>query len=192
MSEHHDRSDHRPADVPHRPGEVHTPDAVQYDRDLNVRGVVFSALVLAAGTLLVLLLAWWLFLGLGRLEKAADPPPPALREVRERRLPPEPRLQADADGDMLKLRAAEDQRIARPAWIDQSQGTVRIPVDLAIDVFLRRGLPASPANPASPATSGNPAMPATTPGALAVPAPPAPTPATTAPNTPNPPAGGAR
>ena len=128
------------SEEPHRPGEVHTADAIEYDRDLNVRGVIVSAIVLAVGTLFVLLLVWWLFLGLGRLERAADPPAPALREVRERRLPPEPRLQANADGDMLTLRAAEDQLIARPAWIDPKQGTVRIPVDLAIDVVLRRGL----------------------------------------------------
>jgi hypothetical protein len=177
MSDHSHRSDHRPprpGDVPHPPGEVHTSDAAQYDRDLNVRGVIWSALVLAGGTLLVLLVVWWLFLGLGRLEKASDPPAPAMREVRQRRLPPEPRLQANADGDMLALRAAEDQMIARPSWIDQKQGTVRIPVDLAIDVLLRRGLPAANGNPS------------TTPGALATPALPEPTPVTTAPN----PAGG--
>ncbi len=179
MSEHPHRTD-RPADAPHRPGEVHTSDAAQYDRDLNVRGVVWSALILAGGTLLVLLVVWWLFLGLGRLEKAADPPAPAMREVRQRRLPPEPRLQANADGDMLTLRAAEDQMIARPSWIDQKQGTVRIPVDLAIDVLLRRGLPAANGNPT------------TTPGALATPAPPAPTPATTAPNPASPKAGDAQ
>jgi len=157
MSEEHPRKD-RPADVPHRPGEVHTPDSVQYDRDLNIRGVVWSALALAVGTIAILFVVWWLFLGLGRLEKASDPPAPALREVRERRLPPEPRLQADADGDMLKLRATEDQRIARPGWIDRQQGTARIPVDLAIDVLLRRGLPAPPALPV------NPGKPATNPG----------------------------
>jgi hypothetical protein len=149
---------------PHRPGEVHTSDAAQYDRDLNVRGVVWSALILAAGTLLVLLLVWWLFLGLGRLGKASDPPAPALRQVRERRLPPEPRL----------------QMIARPSWIDQKQGTVRIPVDLAIDVLVRRGLPAANGNPSA------------TPGALATPAPPVPTPVTTAPNPASPQAGDAQ
>jgi hypothetical protein len=154
----------------HRPGEVHRSDAAQYDRDLNVRGVVWSALILAVGTIAVLFVVWWLFLGLSKLERAADPPAPALREVRERRLPPEPRLQSDADGDMLKLRAAEDQSLERASWIDEKQGTARIPVDLAIDVLLRRGLPAGNGNPG------------TTPGALAVPAPPAPTPATTAPN----------
>jgi hypothetical protein len=148
MSEPHSRPDHRPADVPRRPGEVHTPDSVEYDRDLNVRGVVWSALALAVGTVVVLFLMWWMFVGLGKLEKASDPPAPALREVRERRLPPEPRLQADADGDMLKLRAVEDQSLERAAWIDEKQGTARIPVDLAIDVLLRRGMPPPAPQPA--------------------------------------------
>jgi len=145
-----------PPDVPHRPGEVHTPDAVQYDQDLNVRGVIWTALLLAAGTLLIVLLMWWLFVGLRHLEQATDPPPPALREVRERRLPPEPRLQSDPDGDMLRLRADEDQLLTRPAWIDQGQGTARIPIDLAMEVLARRGLPATPAAPPVSARSGQP------------------------------------
>ncbi len=177
MSEHGKHE--QPADVPRRPGEVHTPDAVQYDRDLNVRGVVISAVSLAVGTLVVLALVWWLFTGLRRLEKAADPPAPALREVRERHLPPEPRLQSDADGDMRGLRAAEDQMIERPSWIDEKQGTVRIPVDLAIDVLVRRGLPVANGNPGGTGGAGAP-------GALAKPAPAAPTPTTTAPAPPTP------
>jgi hypothetical protein len=163
MSEHR-HSHPLPADAPHRPGEVRTPDAVQYDRDLNVRGVAWTAILLAIGTILALFLSWWIFLGLGKLEKASDPPPPALREVRERRLPPAPRLQDDPDGDMLKLRAQEDQQIARPSWIDEKQGTLRIPVDLAIDVLARRGLPAANGNPSVPAATpapGQPAMPPT-------------------------------
>jgi hypothetical protein len=177
MSEHRQHGHHHPPDVPHRPGEVHTPDAVQYDRDLNVRAVVVTAVSLAGGTLVILVLMWWLFGGLRRLETAADPPPPALREVRERHLPPEPRLQSEPDLDMLQLRAEEDQMIARPAWIDPKQGTLRIPVDLAIDVLVRRGLPAANGNPArppgSPTTPLPPVPTANTPGTAAA-APPSP------------------
>jgi len=150
-----------PPGQPGRPGEGHTPDAEQYDRDLNLRAVVWTALSLTVGTLVILLLMWWLFAGLRHLETAADPPQPALREVRERRLPPEPRLQSDPDGDMLRLRADEDQRLERPAWIDQKQGTLRIPVDIAIDVLARRGLPA-----VSGAAAPAPATTAPSPGGL--------------------------
>jgi hypothetical protein len=186
LDRHGQHGHHPPPDVPHRPGETHTPDAVQYDRDLSIRGVVWTALWLALGTIAVLILMWWLFVGLDRLERAADPPPPPLREARARHLPPEPRLQSTPDRDMLELRAAEDRLIERPSWIDQKQGTVRLPIDLAIDVLARRGLPA---------TQGNPAR---IPGSLTVPAPAAPTPVTTAPAPPSPPSptakptGGAR
>jgi hypothetical protein len=64
---------------------------------------------------------------------------------------------------MLELRAAEDRLIHRPSWIDPGQGTLRIPIDLAIDVVTRRGLPevaTPPVTPASPAppirTGGKP------------------------------------
>jgi len=78
---------------------------------------------------------------------------------------------------MLRLRAEEDQAIARPAWIDQRQGTVRIPVDLAIDVLVRRGLPAANGDPTrtpgSPTTPLPPVPMANTPGTAAA-APPTP------------------
>lgn len=133
-----------PPDAPRRPGEVHTPDAVQYDRDLSVRGVVWTAVILAASGLLIVVLMWWFFVGLGRLERRKDPPAPALREVRARHLPPEPRLQSSPDDDMLALRETERRLIQRPEWIDPQQGTLRIPINIAIDVLARRGLPVAP------------------------------------------------
>ncbi len=157
MSEHRHGHHAHPPDVPHRPGELHTPDAVQFDRDLNVRGVIWTAVWLAVGTLVSILAMWWLYQGLRRLERADDPPPPALREVRQRHLPPGPRLQSEPDLDMLQLRADEDQLLTRPAWIDEKQGTARIPVDLAIDVLARRGLPAANGNPTR--TPGSPTTP---------------------------------
>jgi hypothetical protein len=166
MSKHrHGSSSHSDSDVPRRPGEIHTSDAVQYDRDLNVRGILWTGVWLVLGTLATMLVSWWVFAGLRHMERMADPPPPAMPEVRQRHMPTAgPRLQADADQDMRELRAAEDRILLRPSWIDAKQGTVRLPIDLAIDVLARQGLPevknmpaqATPAPPAQ-ATTGVPA-----------------------------------
>lgn len=49
-----------------------------------------------------------------------------------RRLPPEPRVQADPIQDMIEFRAKEEQALRSYAWTDKSRGRVRIPVELAI------------------------------------------------------------
>jgi len=120
---------------------AHAPDGGSevYDRDLDVRGILWSAVWLAGGVVVVCVLMWWLFLGLRRLENRADPPPPPLAEERAPQPPPPgPRLQASPDQDMIQLRAGEDRTLNQPAWIDRGQGTVRLPIDLAMDVLARR------------------------------------------------------
>lgn len=161
MSKHrHGSSSHSDSDVPRRPGEIHTSDAVQYDRDLNVRGILWTGVWLVVGTLAFMLIAWWVFAGLRHMERMADPPPPAMPEVRQRHMPTAgPRLQADADQDMRELRAAEDRILLRPSWIDSKQGSVRLPIDIAIDVLARKGLPdvkdmPPQTTPAPPAQAG--------------------------------------
>jgi hypothetical protein len=141
-------TDH-PAERPAAGGEA-------YDRDLDVRGILWTAAYLAGGVVVICLLMWWLFLGLRRLETRADPAPPPLAEERGPQPPPPgPRLQASPDQDMIDLRAGEDRTLHQPAWIDPKQGIVRLPIDLAMDVVARRGLPAAGATqPSSPSPTG--------------------------------------
>ena len=54
---------------------------------------------------------------------------------------PEPRLQQAPIPDLQKFRAQEDQVLHSYAWVDQSKGVVRIPIDRAIDILAQRGLP---------------------------------------------------
>jgi len=130
-------------------------DGETYDRDLDVRAILWSAAYLAGGVVFVCLLMWWLFLGLRRLEARADPAPPPLAEERGPQAPPPgPRLQASPDQDMIDLRAGEDRALHQPAWIDPKQGIVRLPIDLAMDVVARRGLPAAGAAATQPSPSG--------------------------------------
>jgi hypothetical protein len=54
---------------------------------------------------------------------------------------PRPRLQVKAPLDLAKLRAAEDANLDSYRWIDRNSGTVRIPIDRAMQLLLERGLP---------------------------------------------------
>ncbi|MGD1106392.1 MAG: hypothetical protein ABR865_05065 [Terracidiphilus sp.] len=59
---------------------------------------------------------------------------------------PTPRVQTD-DGnqDVADLHAREDLLLSNYSWVDQSKGTVRIPIDQAMKLIAQRGLPVAPA-----------------------------------------------
>ena len=54
---------------------------------------------------------------------------------------PEPQLQKTPIMDLKAIHAEEDKLLNGYAWVDPKQGIVRIPVDRAIEVLAKRGLP---------------------------------------------------
>src|SRR5450759_3797506 len=54
---------------------------------------------------------------------------------------PEPQLQKTPILVLKAIRAEEDKLLNGYAWVDAKQGVVRIPVDRAIEVLAKRGLP---------------------------------------------------
>jgi len=57
---------------------------------------------------------------------------------------PQPRLLKSEPLDLAKFRENENQVLNSYAWVDQSKGIVRIPIDRAIDVLAQKGLPSRP------------------------------------------------
>lgn len=87
-------------------------------------------------------------------ENALKAPQYPLAEGRERPLPPAPRLQTYPFQDVKQFRSEERRLLDQYGWIDRTAGTVRIPVDRAIEVLAEKGLPhrtEAPAQPAEPA-----------------------------------------
>ena len=60
---------------------------------------------------------------------------------KERPLPPAPRLQTSPFQDLKDLRQHDKPVVGTYEWIDRNAGTVRIPVDRAMDLLAERGLP---------------------------------------------------
>jgi len=59
---------------------------------------------------------------------------------------PTPRLLTDdGDQDVADLHAREDLLLNNYSWVDQSKGTVRIPIAQAMQLIAQRGLPVAPA-----------------------------------------------
>jgi hypothetical protein len=69
---------------------------------------------------------------------------------------PTPRLQLD-DGyqEIADLHAKEDLLLNNYSWVDKSQGKVRIPIDQAIELLAKRGLPVAPAAEQTPLMAGD-------------------------------------
>jgi hypothetical protein len=66
---------------------------------------------------------------------SANPPPP---------LPPPPRLETQSGQVSMPFLASENLILNSYAWVDRSQGIVRIPIDRAMDLIVESGLPARP------------------------------------------------
>ncbi len=67
---------------------------------------------------------------------------------------PTPRVQTD-DGnqDIADLHAREDLLLSNYTWVDESKGTVRIPIERAMEIIAQRGLPvAQPVQTQQPMT----------------------------------------
>ena len=164
MSEIHIGPHTREADTAHGHGEPHH----TFDREIDLKSIgkwIGGLLVLA---IVIQFLMWWLLRGMEKLDRRQDPEPsPIERQVKEAP-PPEPRLQVgsgfsrhnpDALGsdleDMQALRRKEDAELSEPAWIDQAQGRLRVPIDVAMEVIASRGAAATAATAPPPAAPSN-------------------------------------
>ena len=133
--------------------------------DVNVRGVLTFAVVLALATIVVGAGIWMLF-GFFNRQEAKGPGPGPMALSKEERLPPEPRLQGAPGfqvtlerGQTMNLEKSAPQseyRVLRQQWDenlrtglkDQSGNTVGIPIDEAMKKIVSQGLPTRAKGPA--------------------------------------------
>jgi hypothetical protein len=98
-------------------------------------GIALTAVIVAAAVIASLLIHF----------KAAEhsrQETPVPRLAQEREATPGPRLQVDAHSELHQMRAAEDAALNNYGWVDKNAGIVRIPVDQAMEVLAKKGLPA--------------------------------------------------
>lgn len=159
----HTRDSGATHEVTHGPGDKHH----TFDREIDLKSIVKWMLGLALVTLLCQVVVWWLIEGIERFDAKQDPElTPIQQEVRQP-LPPAPRLQVAPNfhetnnllnegaveqtdpkrapdtrsdlEDMQILRETEDKVLATPSWINQGQGRLRVPIDVAMQVIASRG-----------------------------------------------------
>jgi hypothetical protein len=118
-------------------------------RDVNTRGILYFALALflvLVASFVSMRFVFGYFFATQPLGPAATP----FNSSRE--LPPDPRLQPDPAGDLNQVRQAQEELLNSYGWVDRANGNIRIPVDRAMDLVIKRGLPAR-GNPPQPGPS---------------------------------------
>ncbi len=115
-------------------------EAEAFDREINVKAIAKTVIGLVVVALVVHVLMWWLIKGFNRLDDTRAPAAEPMAESNIQPPPPEPRLQTSPEEDLRTMRAQEDNLLGQPGWVDQRQGTVRIPIETAMEVIAGRGL----------------------------------------------------
>lgn len=130
--------------------EPHTAMRVVHEKtDADTPAVLRVLLGLLLVTAVVALGLVYLTKGLVAVERAGDPPRAPLAHE-PGRLPPEPRLQMQPFADIELQRAEEQGLLTSYGWVDEKAGVVRIPIDEAKALLLKRGLPVAGGDRPSP------------------------------------------
>jgi hypothetical protein len=119
---------------------------------IKPKPIIWFLVVLTVSTILVFLIVEGMLYGLRMMEEANRPQPvTALPEGKERRLPPEPRLQGapGSDGlpsrlplvEMKEYRLQINQRAESYGWVNKDSSVARVPLDRAKTLITERGLP---------------------------------------------------
>jgi hypothetical protein len=110
-------------------------------RDVATRPMVWSAIGFVLLTVAGLAASWIVMKYFVTTQKLG---PPASPFDQSRTLPPAPRLSVKPVVDLKKLQAEEKTRLGSYGWIDQTSGTVHIPIERAMELSIERGFPVRP------------------------------------------------
>jgi hypothetical protein len=126
---------------------------------LLVKGLIVFAVVLVGVIVVVDYCLGFVMRDFSREEKVMEAlAPPLLADKSETF--PAPRLQPSPPIDLVKFKADESTRLNEYGWVDQKAGIAHIPIDRAIDIVAKKGLPPidpsfkSPTDPVDPKKGG--------------------------------------
>jgi len=131
---HYTEDDLRNPHVRHEPGDVNANFLAKFGV-----GMAFLIVVFLFGL-------WGLFAYLAKRAAEVEPAR-AVTWNQAGQKPPEPRLQSNPVEEYQQIRAEEERVMNHYAWVDPDKGTVRIPVDRAMDLIAQKGLPVLPKEP---------------------------------------------
>ncbi|MBO0723456.1 MAG: hypothetical protein J2P41_21710 [Blastocatellia bacterium] len=119
---------------------------------ITPKPIIMFLVILTVSTIMVFFIVKGLLYGFKKLDEANQVQPvTAMPEGRERKLPPEPRLQGAPGADnqmsalpleeMREYRERTNQKANSYGWVVKESGVVRLPLERAKEVIVDRGLP---------------------------------------------------
>jgi hypothetical protein len=111
------------------------------DRDINVRAVTKAGLGIGGAVIIAAFLMWFLFDRFANRETRQSAQPEPMAASNPRKVPPEPRLQSTAVTELKQFRESEEALLHSYGWVDSEKGIVRIPVERAMELVAKEGLP---------------------------------------------------
>ena len=149
--------------------------------DVNLTGITRLAIVSLLLIVGIMGFVYFFQKGLARvLGDTTSPPAMADWKANTNRTPKAPLLVTDEPGTLRQLRTEEQEILTHYAWVDKSQGIVRIPIDRALELVAKNPALLAPQGAAAPAAPGAPAGSTTGTGAPAPSTTPPPAPTRTA------------
>lgn len=124
-------------------------------RDINSRALAYFGIVILVTVVLALFFAKGVFDFFDRTTPRGPAATP-FETGQVRTLPPFPRLQPKPVEDLEQYQYDQQKELQSYGWINKQTGTVHIPIDSAMSLLLKRGLPAraTPPPPETPISSG--------------------------------------
>ena len=133
--------------------------------DLSSSGPFYFLAGLALLGLVISLIMFGMYRFLDSYERAHQPPlsPMATPQADTRAVThenvqtfPQPRLEENERTQLRQFIEDQDRKLATYDWVDKDSGTVRIPIDRAMELIVQRGLPVRPESSTAAQTSAPP------------------------------------
>ncbi len=123
---------------PHGPDD--RPDLGHESTDANPRVLAYAFAGLSLLLIVTFVAMWALFVYFDWSAQKSQPSK-ANQWGKVDYRPPEPRLQTSPGADMKQMLERENHLMQSYGWVNKASGLVRIPVDRAMDIVAKKGLP---------------------------------------------------
>ncbi len=110
--------------------------------DVDTRAVTISGLVVSLGLMTVaILFSAGMYIVFKSNSPAPNSPANTFVVADSTKLPPMPRLQSDPGVTLAPFVQSQDSILASYGWVNKDSGLARIPIERAMDLVVKKGLP---------------------------------------------------
>lgn len=120
--------------------KVESPVRGHETSDADVRAIMKFVVGLFLSIVATLVIVWVTFNYFAR-HQGLGPPASPFEDTRQLPPPGVPVLEAAPSRNYEEYREKQEQLLKSYGWVDQKAGVVRLPIDRAMDLVMKRGLP---------------------------------------------------